>query len=72
MQLVKMEREKAEKEAEREEAERRRRREHQKRVKRMLEAAFDGDCREIRKVLKEVWLVCLFAVTVVKFEALPL
>ena len=49
-----MERERAEREYEREEAERRRRREHQKRVKRMLEAAFDGDCPEIKKVLQEV------------------
>ena len=54
LQMVKMERMRAEAEMKREEEERRKKREHDKRIKRVLEAAFDGDNDEIRNVLKEV------------------
>ena len=54
VQLVNMEREKAEKERKKEEEERRRKREEQQRKKRILEAAFDGDIEEINKILQEV------------------
>ena len=54
VQLARLERERAECEREREEKERKRKREQMRRVKRMLEAAFDGDTQEINAVLKEV------------------
>ncbi len=54
VQLVRLEQEKAEKERQREEGERKKRREQALRVKRMLEAAFDGDTQEINALLKEV------------------
>lgn len=54
MKLVKMQQELAEKERAREEEEKKRRAEHLKRCKRMLEAAFDGDCDGIRALLNEV------------------
>ena len=54
LQMVKMERMRAEAEMKREEEERRKKREHNRRVKRVLEAAFDGDNDEIKTVLKEV------------------
>lgn len=49
-----MEQEKAEKQRQKEEEERRRKREAKQRMKRMLEAAFDGDLDEMSTVLKEV------------------
>lgn len=52
--MVKMEQERATKEREKEEQERRKRREEAARVKRMLEAAFDGDKKEIGTILQEV------------------
>lgn len=52
--LARLERQRAEHEREREEAERKRKREEMKRIKRILEAAFDGDTQEIKAVLKEV------------------
>lgn len=54
VQLVKMEQEKAEKQRQKEEEERKRKREEKQRMKRMLEAAFDGDVEEMTLVLKEV------------------
>ncbi|KAL5457168.1 hypothetical protein EMCRGX_G034412 [Ephydatia muelleri] len=54
LEMVKLEQERAEKERQREEERRRREREEAKRVKRMLEAAFDGEDKEIGAVLDEV------------------
>lgn len=54
IEMVKLEQERAEKERQREEERRRREREEAKRAKRMLEAAFDGEDREIRAILDEV------------------
>lgn len=54
LHMVRMEQDKAAKEREREENERRKRREEAKRVKRFLEAAFDGDNSEIESILGEV------------------
>lgn len=51
-----MEQEKAEQQRLKEEEERRRKREEKQRMKRMLEAAFDGDVEEMKLVLKEVRL----------------
>lgn len=48
------ERKEAEEMRRREEEERRKRREELNRQKRMLEAAFDGELEEIKKLLKEV------------------
>ena len=52
-----MERERVEKERERQEEQRRKRKEEAQRVKRILEAAFDGDTQEIKAVLKEVVMI---------------
>ncbi|XP_022089722.1 putative IQ motif and ankyrin repeat domain-containing protein isoform X3 [Acanthaster planci] len=52
--MVKREQERAEEEHRKEMEERRRRKMHQQRIKRILEAAFDGDDDEILIVLKEV------------------
>lgn len=49
-----MEQEKAEQQRLKEEEERKRKREEKQRMKRMLEAAFDGDVEEMKLVLKEV------------------
>lgn len=54
MHMVKLEQERAEQQQKRDEAALRRRREHLARIRRMLEAAFDGDTAEIKKLLKEV------------------
>ena len=54
LQVVKIEREKAEKERLKEEEERRRKRAAAQRIKRFLEAAFDGDLDEIKNILEEV------------------
>lgn len=54
LHMVKLEQERAEQQQKRDEEALRRRREHVARIKRMLEAAFDGDTVEIRKLLKEV------------------
>ncbi|XP_064623057.1 IQ motif and ankyrin repeat domain-containing protein 1-like [Lineus longissimus] len=54
VKLVKMQQEEAEKERQKEEEERRKKREAAKRIKRILEAAFDGDDDEILGILKEV------------------
>lgn len=54
VKLVQMEQEKAEKQRQKEEEERRRKREEKQRMKRMLEAAFDGDTDEMALILKEV------------------
>ena len=54
LEMVKLEQERAEKERQREEEKRRREREEAKRVKRMLEAAFEGEDGEIRAILAEV------------------
>ena len=51
---MKMEREKDEREWKQAEEERRKRREELQRIKRMLEASFEGEDDEIRAVLKEV------------------
>ena len=53
LQLVKMEQERADRERRVLEEERRKRMEEVKRVKRMLDAAFDGDNEEIGTLLKE-------------------
>ncbi|XP_003384105.1 PREDICTED: putative IQ motif and ankyrin repeat domain-containing protein [Amphimedon queenslandica] len=58
LQVVKIEREKAEKERQREEEERRRKRAAAQRIKRFLEAAFDGDLDEIKGILEEVAKNC--------------
>ena len=50
LQLVRMEREEAERQAEREGRERRRKQEILRRKKRMLEAAFEGDSDELKNV----------------------
>ena len=52
--MAKMEQEKAAKERERETEQRRKRQEEAKRVKRFLEASFDGDCGELESLLNEV------------------
>ncbi len=52
--MARLERERAEVQQKREEEARRRHREHITRVKKMLEAAFDGDTAEINTLLKEV------------------
>ncbi len=52
--MVRLEQERAEVAYRHEEDERRRKREQAKRVKRMLEAAFDGDTTEIKALLSEV------------------
>jgi len=54
LQLVKMERERAEHEMEKEAEERRKRKEQLHRQKKMLEAAFDGEIDVIQLLLKEV------------------
>ncbi|XP_064382225.1 IQ motif and ankyrin repeat domain-containing protein 1-like isoform X2 [Halichondria panicea] len=54
LQMVRLEQERAEVAYRHEEDERRRKREQAKRVKRMLEAAFDGDTTEIKALLSEV------------------
>ena len=56
IKIVKMQQEEAERERQKEDEERRQRTEQNKRVKRMLEAAFDGDVDEMKQVLKEVLL----------------
>lgn len=52
--MARLEQERAEQQQKREEEARKRQREHARRIKRMLEAAFDGDTGEIKKLLKEV------------------
>lgn len=52
--MVKLEQERAEQQRKRDEEALRRRKKHFSRIKKMLEAAFDGDTVEIRKLLKEV------------------
>lgn len=54
VKMVQMEQEKAEKQRLKEEEERKRKREEKARIKRMLEAAFEGDVDEMAQVLKEV------------------
>lgn len=54
MQMAKLEQERAEQQRKRDEEAQRKRKEHNRRIKRMLEAAFDGDTDEINKLLKEV------------------
>ena len=54
MQMAKLEQERAEKQRQREEDALRKKKDHLKRIKRMLEAAFDGDIEEMKKLLKEV------------------
>ena len=54
-----MQQEEAEREREKEEEEKRQIREQNKRVKRMLEAAFDGDIDEMTQILKEVHAINL-------------
>ncbi len=49
-----MEQEKAAREREREYELRRKKQEETKRVKRFLEASFDGDCEELESILNEV------------------
>ncbi|XP_065892581.1 IQ motif and ankyrin repeat domain-containing protein 1-like [Dysidea avara] len=58
LQLVKMERERADREMEREAEERRKRKEQLNRQKKMLEAAFDGEIDVIQSLLKEVEKAC--------------
>ena len=52
--MAKLEQERAEQQRKKDEEALRRRKEHLRRIKRMLEAAFDGDTDEIRKLLREV------------------
>ena len=54
VQVIKMEREEQERQRQKEEDERRRKRESEKRIKRLLEAAFDGDNDEILTMFDEV------------------
>lgn len=54
VKMVKMEQEKAEQQRLKEEEERKKKREEKQRMKRMLEAAFDGDVDEMSQILKEV------------------
>lgn len=54
MLMARLERERAEEERKREEEAMRKRKEHARRIKRMLEAAFDGDNQEINKLINEV------------------
>lgn len=65
LQLVKMEQERAAVERMREDEARKKKREETQRIKRFLEAAFDGDNDEIQMILDEVHncyssIVCLF------------
>ncbi len=55
LEIVKREREEAEKERLKEEEERKRKREEAKRKKLLLEAAFDGDKDTIENILNEVY-----------------
>lgn len=55
--MAKLERERAEQQRKKDEEALRRRKEHLGRIKRMLEAAFDGDIGQIRKLLKEVRII---------------
>ncbi len=52
--MAKLEQERAEQQRKRDEEALRKRKDHLRRIKRMLEAAFDGDMDEIKKLLKEV------------------
>ena len=52
--MAKIEQEQAEQQRIREQEDLRRRKEYFSRIKRMLEAAFDGEIEEIKKLLKEV------------------
>lgn len=52
--MAKLEQERAEQQRKRDEEALKRRKEHLGRIKRMLEAAFDGDTKEINKLLNEV------------------
>ncbi len=52
--MVRLEQERAEAAYQREEEERRKKREQTKRIKKMLEAAFDGETMEIKALLSEV------------------
>ena len=54
MYMAHLERERVEQQQKREEEALKQRKEHSRRIKRMLEAAFDGDTEEIQKLLKEV------------------
>ena len=54
LHVVKMEQKRAAKEREREAEQRRKRQEELRRVKKFLEAAFDGDCEELQSLLNEV------------------
>ena len=65
VQIVKIEREKAAKEAEKREQELRKKHEENNRFKRFLEAAFDGSNDDIKAIYEEVhlsffasWLMC--------------
>lgn len=59
--MVKLEQERAEQQFKREEEERRKKREQAKRIKRMLEAAFDGEMAQIKSLLSEVlWHSAVF------------
>ena len=58
MYMARLERERAEVQQKREEEARKKQREHLARIKRMLEAAFDGDTAEINTLLKEVSFYC--------------
>ena len=54
VKMAKLEQERAEQQRRRDEEALKRRKEHLSRIKRMLEAAFDGDTDQIKKLLKEV------------------
>lgn len=54
MQMAKLEQERVEQQRKRDEEALRRKKEYLSRIKRMLEAAFDGNTDEIKKLLKEV------------------
>ncbi|GFN81375.1 fam83h antisense RNA 1 (head to head) [Plakobranchus ocellatus] len=54
LHMVKMEQEEAERRQQKEDEERKRKKEEKKRIKRMLEAAFDGDIDQMKEIIKEV------------------
>ena len=58
-----MEQQRAAQESKKREEELRKRREESNRIKRFLDAAFDGDCNEINKLLGEVIILIIYNIT---------
>ena len=67
IKVVQMQQAEAERERKKEEEERRQKREQIKRVKRMMEAAFDGDVDEMKQILKEVRLLIKSIIMIIMF-----